>query len=577
MKNLIKFELRKILTKRFAVISVAAVLLLSLILSFSTLHSMYAFDGNGTEETGKAAVEIDKQIALKYEGKLTDNKVQQMMSEFKPTQDLHGMNAKYIYQNALQSSVFSHFADIDGSWNGLSVADVFGDKEIKVGYVNGWLSTSQNMAKIFIVLSLVIILLIAPVFSGEYGGVDNIILTSKYGKTKCATAKVLASLLSAVFITTLVVIFNLLIAVAIYGTEGLDCSILFAPIDFLEGYIPFNITCGTVLKYQILLAFMSAISVTGIVLILSAVCKSQMIAFVISAAIHVIPIMLPISETSALYRIIVLMPLFYSQYISIMSVEQMHNGMLYAVWSIPVAIALVVIGSIISHHIKAGKEMFAAEGAFGQFLLCFRNFPVTIGITAGTTAERIPDICLAYIKEAFQQRSAAPELRAEHSRNLKKKTADLSLAFPKGEHAQWEVDNWMLMNQKFSFSENPRGIQEALFLQENDNLEIWLKIDGEEKQLTAGFRKWIRNDLYPGNFRHQYHCLAYAFDGSALRIKVALINTSYVETYTLRPTVAGDSATAIHPQLTCSWQPNVTYLPPAPDNTWHFTATRKPE
>lgn len=345
----IKFELRKILTKRFAVISVAAVLLLSLILSFSTLHSMYAFDGNGAEETGKAAVEIDKQIALKYEGKLTDNKVQQMMSEFKPTQDLHGMNAKYIYQNALQSSVFSHFADIDGNWNGLSVADVFGDKEIKVGYVNGWLSTSQNMAKIFIVLSLVIILLIAPVFSGEYGGVDNIILTSKYGKTKCATAKVLASLLSAVFITTLVVIFNLLIAVAIYGTEGLDCSILFAPIDFLEGYIPFNISCGTVLKYQILLAFMSAISVTGIVLILSAVCKSQMIAFVISAAIHVIPIMLPISETSALYRIIVLMPLFYSQYISIMSVEQMHNGMLYAVWSIPVAIALVVIGSIISH------------------------------------------------------------------------------------------------------------------------------------------------------------------------------------------------------------------------------------
>ena len=68
MKNLIKFELRKILTKRFAVISVVAVLLLSLILSFSTLHSMYAFDGNGAEETGKAAVEIDKQIALKYEG-----------------------------------------------------------------------------------------------------------------------------------------------------------------------------------------------------------------------------------------------------------------------------------------------------------------------------------------------------------------------------------------------------------------------------------------------------------------------------------------------------------------------------
>ena len=80
MKNLIKFELRKILTKRFSVISVVVALLLSLILSFSTLHSMHAFDGNGAEGTGKAAVEIDKQIASKYEGELTDDKVQQIMS-----------------------------------------------------------------------------------------------------------------------------------------------------------------------------------------------------------------------------------------------------------------------------------------------------------------------------------------------------------------------------------------------------------------------------------------------------------------------------------------------------------------
>ena len=30
------------------------------------------------------------------------------------------------------------------------------------------------------------IIMLAPIFSGEYEGVDNIILTSKYGKTKCA-------------------------------------------------------------------------------------------------------------------------------------------------------------------------------------------------------------------------------------------------------------------------------------------------------------------------------------------------------------------------------------------------------
>ena len=36
-----------------------------------------------------------------------------------------------------------------------------------------------------------------------------------------------------------------------------------------------------------------------------------------------------------------------------------------------------------AYHIKAGKEIFASEGAFGQYLICFRDLPVAIGITAG--------------------------------------------------------------------------------------------------------------------------------------------------------------------------------------------------
>ena len=64
----------------------------------------------------------------------------------------------------------------------------------------------------------------------------------------------------------------------------------------------------------------------------------------------IIPIMLPIAETNGLYRLIVLMPLYYSQYISIMSVEQIGNGMLYAIWAVPVAVILMILGSIISRR-----------------------------------------------------------------------------------------------------------------------------------------------------------------------------------------------------------------------------------
>ena len=107
MKKLILFELRKVFSKRLALIALIGIILFSALLSFSTFQNKYAFDQNIGEGTGKTAVKIDKEIAAKYEGILTDEKVQQMMSDFAPTHDLHGLNAMYLYQNATQSAAFS--------------------------------------------------------------------------------------------------------------------------------------------------------------------------------------------------------------------------------------------------------------------------------------------------------------------------------------------------------------------------------------------------------------------------------------------------------------------------------------
>ena len=332
MKKLIQFELRKIFSKRLTQVTLIALLLLSFLLGFSAYQNMYAFDGKNREGTGRTAVEIDKSVAEKYEGILTDEKVQQMIAEFKPTQDLHGMNAVYLYQNSLQSALFRKFSDMNGNWNGLSVSDVFGNEEIKIGYTHGWLKTSENMVRIFIVLSLVVAIMTAPVFSGEYGGVDNIILTSKYGKTKCATAKIIGSILAALIVTIVVSAINLIYAFILYGNGGLDCSILFAPADFVEGYIPFNITCGTLLKYQ-------------------------MVALVASAAIYLFPIMLPVTETSPLFKIITLLPLYHAQFVSLMSVEQISGNVLYALMAVPVALILMGIGVFISRRIFAKHQV----------------------------------------------------------------------------------------------------------------------------------------------------------------------------------------------------------------------------
>ena len=357
MKKLIYFELRKIFSKRLSMVTLIGILLFSALLSFSTYQNKYAFDQNAGEGSGKAAVEIDKEIAAKYEGILTDEKVQQMMSDFAPTSDLHGLSAIYVYQNAMQSAAFSRFSDEEGKWNGLSVSDVFGNEEIKIGYVDGWLSTSKNMVRFFIALALAVIIMLAPIFSGEYEGVDNIILTSKYGKTKCATAKVVAGIITAVFTTTLVAAFNLLFAFVFYGTEGLDCSILFAPSDYVEAFIPFNITCWTLLKYQILLAFTCTLSVTGITLFLSAISKNQIVALVAAIAIFLFPVLLPITEANPLFRLVGLLPIYHVLAISLLSVEQMSNGMLYAIWAIPAALLFLGVGAGISRRVFAKHQV----------------------------------------------------------------------------------------------------------------------------------------------------------------------------------------------------------------------------
>ena len=188
-------------------------------------------------------------------------------------------------------------------------------------------------------------------------GVDNIILTSKYGKTKCATAKVVAGIITAILTTTLIAAFNLLLAFVFYGTEGLDCSILFAPSDYVEAFIPFNITCWTLLKYQILLAFTCTLSVTGITLFLSAISKNQIVALVAAMAIFLFPVLLPITEANPLFRLVGLLPIYHVLAISLLSVEQMSNGMLYAIWAIPAALLFLGVGAGISRRVFAKHQV----------------------------------------------------------------------------------------------------------------------------------------------------------------------------------------------------------------------------
>ena len=105
-----------------------------------------------------------------------------------------------------------------------------------------------------------------------------------------------------------------------------------------------------------------------------------------------------------------------------------------------------------AYHIKAGKEIFAAEGAFGQYLICFRDYPVAIGITAGASEYLAADICLKYIKEAVQIPCEKENLE-EAQEKLEEKLVHLTLPKPEGDKKDTNEATKKLLNKRIAFTE----------------------------------------------------------------------------------------------------------------------------
>lgn len=206
-------------------------------------------------------------------------------------------------------------------------------------------------------------------------------------------------------------------------------------------------------------------------------------------------------------------------------------------------------GRTLSHYgyqMHIGENVFAGEGAFEQLMICFRNVPVAIGITAGTNNNNVPDICERYIFEAIEE-GAYPEAEKE----LEEKIASLRVADVTGNLRDSQVSE-SILGQWIIMEDNPRDLQGLLIeREEEDKLRIKVKQKDESiKTFWAGYGCWIRNDAYP-DYTKRFHYLSYGFTEDTLYIVDSMINTSYREEYMLR---------IVDGKLECGWKPNVTYL-----------------
>lgn len=336
MKRIYHYELKKILGRKI----VWAGILLALFVSITNFTSGSISD-----------IAWEQEVAARYEGPLTDEKVQQMLNDFLPTQEQReqwkGINVAYIGQNSMQQAVQLIFANEDGTWNGKTVKDVYGDQEIQIGYHAGWFDFSRCLIRVMIVLAVLAVIMTAPVFAGEYSSMDNILLTSRYGRTKCVTAKLLAALTASLSLTVLFLAGNFAAALLLMGTTGLSSSTAFCGV-FYENYMPFNISCRTMLLYQAGLALSAVVMLVGITVLVSALSVSQIVSLIISFALLLAPLMLTLPESHPLFRIIGLLPAWQLQFSSLMAVGMIRGSVFYAAAAFPAAAVMAAIGAILS-------------------------------------------------------------------------------------------------------------------------------------------------------------------------------------------------------------------------------------
>jgi len=263
MRALVKYELKKIFNKKMNIVVIISCLFLIILLFSLSGTDFLATDESGESYKGKAAIILRKKQIKEIAGVLTNERI---VDEIKRLQELknnpdniaidsYGEKdlSREVYNKYLNNrlNLLTNINHVYGDdyINGLSTLDLENEKnfyesrekrieELIVSsqdykgrtYTNKekeyWIEKSKNVNTPFeydfyfgysnlystyemLIIGLIAICIcISSVFSGEYqNGTDKILLTTKYGKSKGATAKIIASYIFAIVVFTIYLIF----------------------------------------------------------------------------------------------------------------------------------------------------------------------------------------------------------------------------------------------------------------------------------------------------------------------------------------------------------------------------------
>lgn len=249
-----------------------------------------ALGADGTYLEGREALAYDKEVAARYAGSLTEEKVQEILEEFAPA----APDAAFWLVNQTYDTIATFWAESDGSFNGLSVREAFppyeDEQDLVWDYNKGWISFLElGMYTMAMFMGFLLIIALSPVFSEEYTrGTDALILTSRHGKWKCAWAKIIASYLFTLLCVGVFLVVSAVVLFLDYGMTGAGSSVQLNS-HWLLIDTPYFLPCVQAAGYAILLWLSGSLILTAVTLLISALCRSSFLTVVIGIAAYLIP------------------------------------------------------------------------------------------------------------------------------------------------------------------------------------------------------------------------------------------------------------------------------------------------
>lgn len=373
MRELIGFEITKLLRKPLVWVSLGGMLLLMFLMAYNWVAPGYLGvqeenNGEWVVWEGFDGIARSKEIAGRFAGPLTTEKVQEIIDTFAFSREIlesRGLDPdrqSYYFHNSTYDTL-DDFTKMDGTYNGNTVEDVYGDvaQDLVMGYCDGWEGTVYSLIFCFMSWCCIVIIILTPVFSEEYTKhMDALILTGRRGRFHCPAAKVIAAYAVTMAGSLILLGFFVVILVVVHGTTGFDTSAQIGTLEMFE-LVPYTITWGQIFAFGCMMWLGATVVVISLSLVVSALAKSSFSALVIAFTLFAVPLFIPWSIFPEPFPLVgMFMPINQMKIYEIYRFVRFDFGgfQLNVMWlSLPIALIATVTGVLWSQRAFAKHQV----------------------------------------------------------------------------------------------------------------------------------------------------------------------------------------------------------------------------